>query len=191
MHMTLACGSSCAPPPNRSAPAFRPMAPKGRVRKETLKASVGPRRWQRSHTIEQRQAGAELLRCLLEWYSTCKLTAQQFCTACEFCHAAGVQGGAFKQYGLPPGKPSGSYQKHLDSVFPNPEVTYEVSTPVNLNHFSVRTNKMTPVKYAWKRVEDELALDPSILDTLGAAPGDRKKARAGRARLLRTPPGGR
>ena len=113
---------------------------------------------------------------MLEWYATCKLTAQQFCTACDFCYAAGVRGGAFELYRMPPGKETGAYQKRLDRVLPPVDVTYDVPTPVNLNYFTIRTTKMTPVKYGWKCIEDELKSDPTILETLMADPGDRKKS---------------
>ena len=91
------------------------MPGKGKGRDTT--SGGGARRWNPVTTHEERVAGAELMRLLLTWYASCKLTAQQFCVACHFCQLSGVKGASFEMYSVEPGKGSGFYQKTSTQSF--------------------------------------------------------------------------
>ena len=147
---------------------FPEMAPKRRSRSAGPR---GPRRWNpEGRTAEQREAGAELMRLLLTWYASCKITAQQFCVACHYCEKAAVKGAAFDMYGFGIGKQSGAYQKHLDTILPQPGPLYEIATPVNSNYSPIRTTSRIPMRYAWQCIDDELDRNSAIIETLEGDP---------------------
>eukprot|EP00959_Pyramimonas_sp_CCMP1952_P464703 9487064-Pyramimonas_sp.AAC.1 len=77
----------------------------------------------------QRDAGSELLKHILSLYSCGKLSAYDVCVMCYRCHTASVPGGSFGTYAQEPGKQSGSYQRHLDTVLPGAGDLYFVPTP--------------------------------------------------------------
>eukprot|EP00959_Pyramimonas_sp_CCMP1952_P185228 3872934-Pyramimonas_sp.AAC.1 len=150
------------------------MAPKRRVRGKAKPGPRGPRRWDGgAATTKNREGGAELMRLLLTWYASCKITAQQFCVACHYCNMAGVKGAAFDMYAVESGKFSGHYQRHLDSILPSPGPLYDVRVPVNLHYSSIRSTTSIPMKYAWDCIDTEYENDPSIRELLEEDPAER------------------
>eukprot|EP00959_Pyramimonas_sp_CCMP1952_P455426 9471533-Pyramimonas_sp.AAC.1 len=152
------------------------MPPKRRVRGKVSKAQPGPRgprRWTGAASATHREGGAQLMRLLLTWYASCKITAQQFCVACHYCGVAGVKGAAFDMYACEPGKFSGHYQRHLDSILPSPGPLYDIRVPVNLFYSSIRSTTSIPMKYAWQCIDEEYENNHTIAETLAKDPSER------------------
>lgn len=105
------------------------------------------------------ECGAKLGDALLGLYGMRKLSAQDFCTLCFYCHLTGIVGANFDQLGYPPGKPTGWYQAHLDTVLPPPEPFYNVDTPV-WEKGTGRSTRAIPTSFLPNRLQSEADTDP-------------------------------
>eukprot|EP00959_Pyramimonas_sp_CCMP1952_P222275 4647069-Pyramimonas_sp.AAC.1 len=97
----------------------------------------------------RREAGSELLKHILSLYASAKLSAYDVCVLCYRCQVAEVPGGSFSIYGSAPGKQSGSYQRHLDTVLPGPGDLYMVPTPCNVRRAATRSIRDIPFRPIW------------------------------------------
>jgi hypothetical protein len=106
-------------------------------------------------------------------YASAKLSAYDMCVLCHFCDAAGIQGGSFNVYSLPPDMQSGKYQRHLDSVLPDPSYLIEVPTPQHPNRRPIRRVVNVPVRMACESLADEIENDPTTMTVMRADPDSR------------------
>ena len=151
-------GSSAVPPP-----------PKQQGARPRRGARFGVNAPTQIPSDEARQAGAELLRSLLELYSECKINARELCVLCDMCTRAGVPGGMFSSYSQPPGLQTGRYQQYLDGVLPKVENLTTIEVPMNQNRGPHRTVRYVPCQLVFDSIEQELRKDSTILETLGSA----------------------
>ena len=79
------------------------------------------------------------------------------------------------------GKQSGKYQNHPDAIFPTPKHTYEIDVPMNENKSPARSVRGVITKLVYESLEEELAANPGIMNTLAKDPHDRT------TRVLDTP----
>ena len=83
--------------------------------------------------------GMEFVRFMVNLLSLRVLNARQFCLAMYYAGRAGV--GEAVKYGFPPGKQSGSYQRHLNPLLTTGSCKapmYEVNVPGHSKHDLVR-----------------------------------------------------
>ena len=123
---------------------------------------------------DERDAGADLLKMFLHLYSVVKLSAADFCILCHLCAKAGVKGGAFSVYAQGPDRPSGQYQRHLDSVLPGPGPLYWVPIPMQQKR-SNRAVRDVPFRAGFECLRREVESTPALLQTLDSDPADRKQ----------------
>eukprot|EP00959_Pyramimonas_sp_CCMP1952_P335044 7015929-Pyramimonas_sp.AAC.1 len=131
-----------------------------------------PPSW-RSSSGAERQAGADLLKLLLQLYASCRITAKHLCTACDLCTKANVPGGSFQLYAKEEGLQSGKYSDHIQRVLPHTTHLYYVPVPMNVNHSVNRTIRNVPVRLGYETLRDELQADPAIMETVQAPPSER------------------
>ena len=110
----------------------------------------------------------------LHLYSVVKLSAADFCILCHLCAKAGVKGGAFSVYAQGPDRPSGQYQRHLDSVLPGPGPLYWVPIPMQQKR-SNRAVRDVPFRAGFECLRREVESTPALLQTLDSDPADRKQ----------------
>ena len=106
-----------------------------------------------------RAAGASLLNHLLCMYALQKLSATDFCILCSFAHDSGAPGGDFGLYSVPPGRPSGQCQKHLDLVLPKSHHLEKVKMPCVDRKEAVRSERTIFVSPAQEAIAREARMD--------------------------------
>ena len=116
----------------------------------------------------RREAGAHLLRMMIDLYSCCRLTAAQFCQLCWLADQAGTPGGAFSTYAQREGLQSGRYQQFLDTVLPQNGNLADVKIPMNQNRAAQRTIRHVPSHLVCESLDEECAEDASIFTKLDA-----------------------
>jgi hypothetical protein len=133
--------------------------------------------WRREEADEQQQklrtAGAALFRSILELFALNKISAQDTCILFWHSHLAGAVGAEFETHMLAPGKQSGKYQAHLDTVLPSPGPLYYADVPCSpkgkgdvLQGLTQRRKVSTPISPLWLRLQAELQTQPDMLDEL-------------------------
>ena len=79
-------------------------------------------RWDESERAQEAQrnrtGGHNLSELLKALYIEKKLSAKDLSMLCFYCAEAGVRGADFSRLALPPGEPTGDYQKKVDWVSP-------------------------------------------------------------------------
>ena len=91
-------------------------------------------RWDSSERAQEAQrnrtGGHNLSELLKALYIQKKLSAKDLSMLCFYCAEAGVRGADFSRLALPPGEPTGNYQKKVDRVFPPFGPLYRLPTPM-------------------------------------------------------------
>jgi len=105
-----------------------------------------------------------------------KISARTVCLLCYWAHLAGASE-RVGRVGFAPGKPTGHYARHLDTVLQTRmnEDWYTINIPgVHKQDGNLRSLRKTPVALPYDAVIEEMQTSPGLLDTLRAkvASGD-------------------